>query len=122
MGINGQKEVRMSEGKKPGRPEKKQVRPLIFERVRSRVSRQVTMSAKTAASLDRYVKWAAAAAEEDEDEALTLTMDQAIGQFLQRDRLFQESLEDRTETGNAIQGSAPHAATPLVAGATRTGT
>jgi len=112
----------MSEGKKLGRPEKKQVRPLIFERVRSRVSREVTMSAKTAASLDRYVKWAAAAAEEDEDEALTLTMDQAIGQFLQRDRLFQESLEDRTETGNAIQGSAPHTATPLAAGATRTGT
>ena len=107
---------------KLGRPSKKeQSRPLIFARVRSRVSRQVSMSAKTATTLDRYVKWAAAAVGADEDEALTLTMDQAIEDFAKRDKLFQESLEDPTETGSAThptQPSAPRPAAPPPAGTT----
>jgi hypothetical protein len=40
------------------------------------------MSAKTADDLGRYVAWAAAAASADEQDAMTLTMDQALGQFL----------------------------------------
>lgn len=78
---------------KQGRPKKEQTKPLIFERIRSRVSRPVSMSAKTSEDLDRYVTWAAAEVGAEEDEALTLTIDQALAQFFQRDRLFQESLE-----------------------------
>lgn len=84
---------------KIGRPKKEQTKPLIFERVRSRTVRQVSMSAKTAEDLTRYVTWAASEVGADEDEALTLTLDQALGQFFQRDRLFQESLDDKTEGG-----------------------
>jgi len=92
----------MSQGK-IGRPGKKeQTRPLIFERVRSRVTREVSMSAKTGVNLDRYIKWAAEAVGADEEEALLLTIDQALEQFFQRDKLFQESLslDEKTEGGS----------------------
>lgn len=97
---------------KIGRPKKEQTRPLIFEHARSRVTRQVTMSAKTADDLGRYVAWAAAAADADEQDAMTLTMDQALGQFLQRDKLFKESTEDRTDAGGGRTESATKSATP----------
>ena len=89
-----------------GRPKKEQTKPLIFERIRSKVSREVSMSAKTAEDLAKYVAWAAAEVGAEEDEALTLTIDQALAQFFQRDRLFQESLEDKTEgaVASAQQG------------------
>ncbi len=96
---------------KVGRPKKEQTKPLIFEHARSRVTRPVTMSAKTAADLSRYVAWAAATATADEQDAMTLTMDQALGQFFQRDKLFKESGDDDTETTGAenvnIKKSAP---------------
>ncbi len=83
---------------KVGRPKKEQTKPLIFEHARSRVTRPVTRSAKTAADLSRYIAWAAATANADEQDAMTLTMDQALGQFFQRDKLFKESGDDDTET------------------------
>jgi len=90
----------MAQGK-IGRPGKKeQTRPMIYERARSRVTRQLSMSAKTAENLDRYVMWAAAEVGAEEDEALVLTVDQALEQFFQRDKLFQDSLEDKTAAGN----------------------
>ena len=97
---------------KVGRPKKAQTKPLIFEHARSRVTRQVSMSAKTADDLSRYVAWAAGAAGADEQDAMTLTMDQALGQFFQRDKLFKESANDQTDAGavtspNSLTPSAP---------------
>jgi len=86
---------------KVGRPKKEQTKPLIFEHARSRVTRPVSMSAKTAEDLSRYIAWAATTADADEQDAMTLTMDQALGQFFQRDKLFQESGDDDTETTGA---------------------
>ena len=97
---------------KIGRPKKEQTKPLIFEHVRSRVTRQVSMSAKTADELGRYVAWAAAAADADEQDAMTLTMDHALGQFFQRDKLFKEVVEDRTDAGGANVESATKSAAP----------
>ena len=98
---------------KIGRPKKEQTKPLIFEHVRSRVTRQVSMSAKTADDLGRYVVWAAAAADADEQDAMTLTMDHALGQFFQRDKLFKEVGEDRTDAGGAnVESANKSAASP----------
>ena len=109
---------------KIGRPGKKeQTRPMIYERARSRVARQVSMSAKTAENLDRYVMWAAAEVGAEQDEALVLTVDQALEQFFQRDKLFQDSLEDKTEAGNgkATGSSGSAAATSHTDGSRATG-
>jgi hypothetical protein len=101
----------MSQGK-IGRPGKKdQTRPLIFERVRSRVTRQVSMSAKTGEDLDRYIMWAAAAVGADEEEAMLLTMDKALTQFFQRDKLFQESVDGKKKDGSG-SSAGPTAASP----------
>ena len=100
---------------KQGRPKKEQTKPLIFERIRSKVSRALSMSAKTSEDLDRYVTWAAAEVGAEEDEALTLTIDQAIAQFLQRDKLFQESQDDRTESGSSKEGKPPASSPALPA-------
>ena len=97
---------------KIGRPKKEQTKPLIFEHVRSRVTRQVSMSAKTADDLGRYIAWAAAAAGADEQDAMTLTMDQALGQFFQRDKLFKELGEDRTDAGGARTEGATKSSAP----------
>ncbi len=96
---------------------------MIYERARSRVTRQVSMSAKTAESLDRYVMWAAAEVGAEQDEALVLTVDQALEQFFQRDKLFQDSLEDKTEAGNgkATGASRSAAATSHADGSRATG-
>jgi hypothetical protein len=104
------KEKSMPKDIKLGRPKKEQTKPLIFEHARSRVIRQVSMSAKTADDLGRYVAWAAAAAGADEQDAMTLTMDQALGQFFQRDKLFKEVVEDRTDAGGAATESATKSA------------
>jgi hypothetical protein len=104
---------------KIGRPGKReQTRPMIYERARSSVTRQISMSAKTAENLDRYVKWAAAEVGAEEDEALVLTVDQALEQFFQRDKLFHGSIEDKTEGGNgkATGASGSAAATSHVDG------
>lgn len=110
----------MAQGK-TGRPGKKeQTRPMIYERARSRVARQVSMSAKTAENLDRYVMWAAEEVGAEKDEAMLLTVDQALEQFFQRDKLFQDSLEDKTESGNGkATGSSESAAATSHAGAPR---
>ena len=96
---------------KNGRPKmKEQTRPLIFEKVRSRVTREVSMPAKTADDLARYIEWASEAIGADPDEAMTLVMEHALGQFFARDRLFQDVLrarddEERTK-GPATTGAA----------------
>jgi hypothetical protein len=87
-----------------GRPKKQQSRPLILERLRSKVSRQVNMSAATADKLEKYVNWACDAEGADKAEAQILTLDQALGDFFRRDKLFidhLESLEDKTSPGIA---------------------
>lgn len=73
-----------------GRRKQEQTVPLIFERVRSRVTREVTMPAKIAEDLSRYIEWACDKVGADHDEAMTLVMEQALSQFFQRDRLFQD--------------------------------
>ena len=86
---------------KNGRPKmKEQTRPLIFEKVRSRVTREVSMPAKIGEDLDRYIKWACKEVGADPDEAMTLVMEHALGQFFARDKLFQargRDDEDRTK-------------------------
>lgn len=106
----------MSHGK-TGRPKKQQTRPLIFERTHGRVERTINMSPKTAADLDRYVGWAAAQVGAKVEEALTLTADQAFALWFQRDQLFQESLEDRTESGREAAAKPPVAGGPPAAAA-----
>jgi hypothetical protein len=46
------------------------------------------MSAKTADELDAYVTWAAGMEGADQDEAMLITLDQAIAQFLGKDQLW----------------------------------
>jgi hypothetical protein len=101
----------MSTNKK-GRPKQEQTKPLIFERFRSRVTRALSMSAKTAADLDRYIVWACSEVGADANEALTLVLDQALSQLFQRDKLFQEALKEREEGEGGKKVAATSAATP----------
>ena len=64
--------------KPKGRPKTDHSRPLIFQRARSRVVREIPLSGKTAATLDRYVEWAALHAGADKEETLTLTVEKAL--------------------------------------------
>ena len=75
-----------------GRRKQEQTVPLIFERVRSRVTCEVSMPAKIAKDLNRYIEWACDKVSANRDEAMTLVMEQALGQFFGRDRLFQDEL------------------------------
>ncbi len=86
----------MSTNKK-GRPKQEQTKPLIFERFRSRLTRPLSMSAKTAADLDRFIERASSEVGADADEALTLVLDQALSQLFQRDKLFQQALKEMGE-------------------------
>ena len=81
------------------RPKTDQNRPLIFQRARTRVVREIPLSGKTAETLDRYVEWAALQVDADKEETMTLTIEQALELLFKKDRLFQESIEDSTETG-----------------------
>ena len=98
MGRSGhsQKEIRLWTSRK-GRSKQEQTKPIIFERFRSRVTRQLRMSAKTAADLDRYIEWACAEVDAEAHEALTLVLDQALAQLFQRDKLFQDALKEKEE-------------------------
>ena len=73
-----------------GRRKQEQTVPLIFERVRSRVTREVSMPVKTGEDLDRYIEWACEEVGAEPTEAMTLVMEHALGQFFQRDKLFQD--------------------------------
>ncbi len=104
----------MSE-KKRGRPKKQQqTKPLIFERSHGRVERTVSMSPYTAAQLDRYVAWAAAEVGAQEDEAMMLTIDQALTSWFRRDQLFRKCAEDKTETGTCSAPIARPASPPAL--------
>lgn len=92
--------------KTKGRPKTDQNRPLIFLRARTRVVREISISAKTAAMLDRYVEWAALQVDADKEETLTLTIEQALELLFKKDRLFQEAIEDSTEAGMSVARSA----------------
>jgi hypothetical protein len=85
--------------KPKGRPKTDHSRPLIFQRARSRVVRQIPLSGKTAATLDRYVEWAALQAGADKEETLTLTIEKALELLFKKDRLFQASIDTSTEIG-----------------------
>ncbi len=90
-----------------GRRKQEQTVPLIFERVRSRVTREVSMPAKIAHDLARYMEWACQAVGADRGEAMTLIMEQALGQFFQRDRLFQEVVKARPEVNKVGEAARP---------------
>ena len=70
------------------RPKNLHTKPLIFRHAEIRVHREVGMPCETAEALDRYVAWAAEKVGADVQEAMTLTMDQALRRFFQRDKLF----------------------------------
>ncbi len=78
--------------KPKGRPKTDHSRPLIFQRARTRVVRQIPITAKIAATLDRYVEWAALQAGADKEETLTLTIEKALELLFKKDRLFQEGV------------------------------
>jgi hypothetical protein len=56
--------------------------------------------------VDRYVMWAAGEVRAEEDEALVLTVDQALEQFFQRDKLFQDTLGGKTKMGSGTMSGA----------------
>jgi hypothetical protein len=109
---------------KTGRPKmKEQTRPLIFEKVRSRVTREVSMPAKIGEDLDRYIKWACKEVGADPDEAMTLVMEHALGQFFARDKLFQErGRDDEDRTKGSTPPSTPGAKPAASNGASPPGT
>ena len=80
------------------------------------------MPAKIAGDLGRCIEWACEAVGADPDEAMTLVMEQALGQFFGRDRLFQEALRAREdserskETARLSAGARPAAAAAPGAG------
>ena len=84
--------------KPKGRPKTDHSRPLIFQRARSRVVREIPLSGKTAATLDRYVEWAALQAGADKEETLTLTIEKALELLFKKDRLFQDSIEGQRQS------------------------
>lgn len=82
-------------GKKVGRPKSSTVQtmPLIVSTARSRVTEKLVMSALAARDLHAYVEWASSKIGIPEDEAMILTLDRAIGEFLKKDRLWMEYRE-----------------------------
>ena len=86
--------------KNKGRPKADQNRPLIFQRARTRVVREIAISARTAEMLDRYVEWAALQVDADKEETLTLTIEQGLELLFKKDRLFQESIGNLAEAGS----------------------
>jgi hypothetical protein len=92
--------------KTKSRPNTDQDRPLIFQRARTRVSREISISAKAAEMLDRYVEWAALQVDADKEETMTLTIEQALELLFKKDRLFQESIGEATETGKSAERQA----------------
>ncbi len=97
---------------KGGRPKRQQTQPYIFERTRGRVERTISMSPKTAADLDRYVKWAAEMAGAKEEEAMTLASDHAFNLLFARDQLFRESADDKTDSRGTATSQVPGPSTP----------
>ncbi len=89
--------------KTKSRPNTDQNRPLIFQRARTRVVREITISARAAEMLDRYVEWAALQVDADKEETTTLTIEQALELLFKKDRLFQESIGDSTETEKSAE-------------------
>ena len=90
-------------------PRKLPTRPLIFKHAPVRVHREVGMPSQTAFLLDRYVAWAAEKAGADVQEAMTLTMDQALRRFFQRDKLFKAA---RRASDSALEHSQPRMTIP----------
>jgi hypothetical protein len=81
-----------------------QLRPLIVSAARSRVSETVTMSAATSRELAAYVRWASKAAGLSIGEALTMTVDRSIGDFLKRDEAWQQA---KGEQGGDLVSAQP---------------
>ncbi len=98
--------------KNKGRPKTEQNRPLIFQRGHTRVVREIPISSRTAEMLDRYVAWAALQVDADKEETLTLTIEQGLELLFKKDRLFQESIEDSTETGLTVERAAGNNRSP----------
>ncbi len=90
-------------GKKMGRPRTTgtQTMPLIVSNARSRVTEKVVMSAIAARDLRAYVEWASSKIGIPEDEAMILTLDRALGEFLKKDRLWIEYREQFLDGGRA---------------------
>jgi hypothetical protein len=106
----------MSQESGIGRPKRKQTWPLIFERVRSRVRRRVSMSAKPGMNIDRYIEWASAEIGADEAGASFLTIDQGLERSVRRNKQFQDSLDGKTESRKrSLDGSTSSASQPWVA-------
>lgn len=82
-------------GKKMGRPKSTgvQTMPLIVSTARSRVTEKLVLSALAARDLHAYVEWASGKIGIPQDEAMILTLDRAIGEFLKKDRLWLEHRE-----------------------------
>jgi hypothetical protein len=89
-------------GRKMGRPKTAtQTMPLIVSNARSRVTEKVAMSAVASRDLRAYVEWASSKIGIPEDEAMILTLDRALGEFLKKDRLWLEYREQFLDGGRS---------------------
>jgi len=75
--------------RKRGRPRKPaQQGPIIATTIRSQVTRTVTMGACTERQLSSYIEWASRELHITKQHAMTVFMDRAIGDLLNRDDVW----------------------------------
>ncbi len=71
--------------------------PLFLGAARSRVKREIAMSAATSRELDSYIDWASARAMMPSDEVLVRIVDHALVEYLKKDSAWQNERADVTD-------------------------
>jgi len=84
--------------------------PLFLGAARSRVKREIAMSAATSRELDSYIDWASARAMMPGDEVLVRIFDHALVEYLKKDAAWQNDRADFIDRG-ATKSTPPKADT-----------
>ena len=71
--------------------------PLFLGAARSRVKREIAMSAATSRELDSYIDWASARAMMPSDEVLVRIVDHALVEYLKKDSAWQNERGELTD-------------------------
>lgn len=71
--------------------------PLFLGAARSRVKREIAMSAATSRELDSYIDWASARAMMPSDEVLVRIIDHALVEYLKKDSAWQNERAELTD-------------------------
>lgn len=71
--------------------------PLFLGAARSRVKREIAMSAATSRELDSYIDWASARAMMPVDEVLVRIVDHALVEYLKKDLAWQNERAESAE-------------------------